>query len=104
MKLRGAKGRSGAKEGAAVFPPLFFFIWRGSVKAVEGRGGEGGGRDKPQKTTARVVAVTDYAVPQRFTVCRIKGGGGEGGKKERWPDREDPFRSGLAPGPTVVGT
>lgn len=84
---------------------LFFFSFGGEALKRSRGGGEGGRRDKPQKTTARVVAVTDYAVPQRFTVCRIKGGGGgEGGKKERWPDREDPFRSGLAPGPTVVGT
>lgn len=61
-------------EGAAFFL-LFFLIWRGSVKAVEGG-------DKPQKTTARVVAVTDYAVPQRFTVWRIKGGG-KGGREKR---------------------
>lgn len=80
LKLPRAKRR----KCPAFFPSFFFFIWRRSGRGAE----EGKGDTKPQKTTARVVAVTDYAVPHDSPSAGWKGGGKEGGgKKERYGER-----------------
>lgn len=74
VEITRGERRSGATK-VPRFSSSFFSFGGGALK--RSRGG-----DKPQKTTARVVAVTDYAVPQRFTVWRIKGGG-KGGREKR---------------------
>lgn len=82
--LHGLKLPRAKRRKCPAFFPSFFFSF--GVEAVEGqRRGRG---TKPQKTTARVVAVTDYAVPHDSPSAGWKGGGKEGGgKKERYGER-----------------